>query len=257
MASPASSGAFPFFSLLPSELRRRIWEESLPPRAVHFPHVPLEDRMALWEREICDGSSAPRPKSDTGSLSVLGASYESYHTLNRLYKELFGFRIPEMDEDFMLRGYDVQWMRVYRGVRFNPKIDTLCISTDFCNTMIKYGKVALEPLRFVSVHLADMFVRDGGNVGVELEFPSIMCLFLNAPNLESICLVLGFPEYRLERESFSFPSYYAINVEGALRDYWDTWRDTRGMDMYSQDDKGRAQAWRDRERWRKTVSVSF
>lgn len=254
--SSPTPDTFPKFSLLPTELRRRIWEASLPPRVVEFPHISMERKMAMWEKEICYDPSRPQPKPDTTSLTVLGASYESNNTLNGLYKEMFGFNKPEADDDGIWREYGIQWMRPYKGVRFNPKIDTLHMRTDTCKALMEYGKDGLEPLRFVSVFVADMYELDVQTY-IELGFPSVMDLFLNAPNLEMISLVLGSPEYWWEQEQLVIHSDHVAACGIALQDYWDTWRDTEGGEMYSPDDEGRAKARSDRKRWRSIVTVSL
>lgn len=265
MATPIPTGdAFPKFSLLPTELRRRIWEESLPRRVVEFPHVSLERKMALWEREICFHPSRPPPKPDTISLGVLGASYESYNTLNGLYKVHFGFdKLEEEDFEESLADYrrpwqdwEVRWARPYKGVRFNPKIDTLSMDAETCRAIIKFGHEGLIPLRFVSVYVSDEYEFDMP-LHIDTGFTSIMSLFLNAPNLEKLCLVIGNRDCSWEDERHQILSEIVKSCELAFQDYWDTWRDTEGRDMYTSDDEGIAKAQNDRKRWRAVVRVSL
>ncbi|PVH78115.1 hypothetical protein DL98DRAFT_257849 [Cadophora sp. DSE1049] len=266
MAAPiaATTTTFPKFSLLPTELRRRIWEESLPRRVVEFPHVSLERKLAMWEREICFDPSRPPPKPDTISLTALGASYEAYNTLNGLYKVHFGFDKLEEDDfegslaDYQSSRQDVglRWAMPYKGVRFNPKLDTLSMSMVTCRAMIEFGKDGLIPLRFVSVYVSDLYDFDVPTY-IDLGFPSVMKLFLNAPNLESICLVLGSPDHDWEEEQHEIHSEHVKSCGIALQDYWDTWRDTEGREMYSSDDEGTLKAQSDRKRWRSIVRVSL
>ncbi|KAH7412784.1 hypothetical protein BKA64DRAFT_337455 [Cadophora sp. MPI-SDFR-AT-0126] len=265
MSSPTPiTNTFPKFPLLPIELRRRIWEESLPRRVVEFPHVSLERKMALWEREICFDPTRPQPKPDTISLSVLGASYESYNTLNGLYKVHFGFdRLEEDNPEASLADYQspwqdvgLRWARPYKGVRFNPKLDTLSMSTDTCRAMIEFGKDRLIPLRFVSVYASDLYDLDALTY-IDMGFPAVMKMFLNAPNLELIHLVLGSPDHGWEEEQPDIHSEYVKSCGLALQDYWDTWRDTEGREMYSSDDVAIAKAQSDRKKWRSIVRVSL
>ncbi|CZS93157.1 uncharacterized protein RAG0_03560 [Rhynchosporium agropyri] len=157
-------------------------------------------------------------------MLVLGVSYESFNVLDRVYMEMFGFEVPETLDEVLLHDTSMPWMRVYQGVRFNPSIDTLSISTVFCQTLIKYGNSRLETLRFVSLYSADSFKRDvPRDIDVELEFPSVMALFLSAPNLEKIHLKFGIspPEYWYEKDVFALPDSYTFNFETPLKDYWD------------------------------------
>ncbi|KAK0121769.1 hypothetical protein ONS95_010055 [Cadophora gregata] len=256
-----TTNTFPKFSLLPTELRRRIWEESLPRRVVEFPHVSIDFRMAMWEREVCFNPLRPPPKPDMISLTALGANYESYNTLNRLYKEHFGFvEVEEEDFEGSLAGYqsswpdsDLRWARPYKGVRFNPKLDTLLISTDTCRAIIEFGKDGLEPLRFVSIYVPHAYELP---TYIDLGFPSVMSLFLNAPKLQMIGLVFPGQDYGWEDEQDEIPAEHLKSCEIALRDYWDTWRDTEGRHIYPSDHEGTLKAQSDRKRWRSIVGVS-
>ena len=220
--------------------------------------------MALWEREICFHPSRPPPKPDTISLGVLGASYESYNTLNGLYKLHFGFEQLE-DEDFEesladgqrpWQDLELRWVKPYRGVRFNPKIDTLSMSASTCRAMVEFGREGLIPLRFVSVYVSDIYGFDVP-LYLGMGFSSIMSLFLNAPNLQRICLVIGSRDHGWEDEQHEIYSEHVESYELALQDYWDTWRDTEGREIYPSDDEGIAKAQNDRKRWRSIVRVSL
>lgn len=210
--------------------------------------------MAMWETEICYDPSLPQPQPDTKFLSVLGANYESHITLNKMYTEMFGFNKLEGDYDGIWRDVGMRWMRPYKGVRFNPDIDTLSMNTEVCRDLIAHGKKGLEPLRFVQVFVADMNELDVQSY-MEFGSPAAMDLFLNAPNLQKICLVLGSPASWWEEEQLIVQDLATCGV--ALQEYWDTWRDTLGVNVYSPDEEGRAKAQSDRKRWRSVVSVSL
>lgn len=191
------------------------------------------------------------------SLAALGANYESNITLHGLYRERFEFMRPEADEDGIWREFGIQWMKPYKGVRFNPKIDTLCIDTRTCEALATYGKEGLNALQYAAVTVAGLYDMDV-QLCTEIAYPAMMELFNNAPNLKSLCLVLASPDPWSEIEILEWRKDYVPACLEALRDYWDLWRDAGAADhgmRYSDDEEGREQARNDRARWRKIVNV--
>ncbi len=253
-SSTPKFSTFQKFSELPIELRRKIWEYALQPRIVEFPHISLEEKTALWEKEVCFEPSLPQPKPDMTSLAVLGASYESNNTLQALYRERFEFMRPEADEDGIWREFGIQWMKPYRGVRFNPQIDTLSMDMRTCEALVTYGKEGLEPLQYAVVKVASLYEMDV-ELCTDIAFHHMLNLFLNAPNLKSITLVLASPDPWWELEIAGWHKDFVPAVLKALEEYWDVWRDANESARYADSGQGRTMAQRDRARWRSAVHV--